>query len=70
MLSKLPRRSITRLLPDLQMFPSLFAFKRPHLPDAFKPSCHIFYGQRILDVHDGTPKFEGHKDKSAVIAES
>lgn len=70
MSGKLPNCSVTRLLADMQMFPSLFAFKRPHLPDAFKPTCHIFYGQRILDIHDGAPKFEGHKDKSAVLAES
>lgn len=49
------------------MFPPLFKFERPRLPDAFKPSCHIFYGQRIIDVKDGKPKFEGHKDQSPLV---
>jgi hypothetical protein len=30
----------------------------------FEPSCHIFYGARVIDVNDGKPKYLGHKDLS------
>ena len=47
-------------------FPTLFDFgpdaKRP---DAFKPTCHIFYGQRVVDLCDNLPKWSGHKNHSA-----
>ena len=47
------------------MFPTLFDFGvPPHVPAAFRPSCHIFYGARVMDVEDGLPKWAGHKDKS------
>ncbi|MGI9380230.1 MAG: GFA family protein [Methyloligellaceae bacterium] len=43
-------------------FPSLFEFaEEGHLPDAFKPTCHIFYGTRLMDIKDGLPKWSGHK---------
>ncbi len=46
-------------------FPTLFDFgTRPRVPDAFKPSCHIFYGMRVMDVDDGLPKWSGHKGQS------
>lgn len=46
------------------VFPSLFQFDDDEVPESFKPSCHIFYGQRIVDIDDGLPKWSGHKDKS------
>jgi hypothetical protein len=46
-------------------FPTLFDFGAPpRVPAAFRPTCHIFYGSRVLDVDDGLPKWEGHKDRS------
>jgi hypothetical protein len=46
-------------------FPSLFDFGTPRLvPEAFKPSCHIFYAMRVVDVDDGLPKWSGHKGES------
>lgn len=46
-------------------FGPLFDFGAPpHVPPAFKPSCHIFYGSRTIDVMDHLPKFSGHKDHS------
>lgn len=46
-------------------FPSLFDFgSPPQVPEAFRPSCHIFYGSRVIHVDDGLPKWEGHKDRS------
>jgi len=47
-------------------FPSLFDFgSPPEVPEAFTPTCHIFYGMRMIDVNDDLPKWSGHKDKSA-----
>ena len=49
-------------------FPSLFDFGVPSkVPEAFKPTCHIFYGARTIDVNDDLPKWAGHKDKSVLL---
>lgn len=46
-------------------FPTLFDFGTPRqLPSSFKPSCHIFYTMRVVDIHDDLPKWSGHKGKS------
>ena len=47
-------------------FPSLFDFKSK-VPETFKPTCHIFYGSRIMDMDDGLPKWAGHKNKSKLL---
>ena len=47
-------------------FPTLFDFGQGRgTPAAFKPTCHIFYGRRVLDISDHLPKWSGHKDDSA-----
>ncbi len=47
-------------------FPTLFDFgPGVETPDSFKPTCHIFYGQRVADISDKLPKWSGHKDHSA-----
>lgn len=47
-------------------FPTLFDFgSPPSVPQAFRPTCHIFYATRVMDVADGLPKWSGHKEKSA-----
>ena len=47
-------------------FPTLFDFGLSgQVPDSFKPSCHIFYGQRVADNCDNLPKWAGHKNQSA-----
>ena len=49
-------------------FPSLFDFGTPpRVPDAFKPTCHIFYGARVFDMNDGLPKWAGHSEKSTTL---
>ena len=49
-------------------FPTLFDFGTPpQVPDAFRPSCHIFYATRVMDVDDGLPKWSGHKDESTLL---
>ncbi|SEA75603.1 Uncharacterized conserved protein [Desulfuromusa kysingii] len=46
-------------------FPSLFDFEPgTQVPDSFKPTCHLFYGQRVIDISDNLPKWSGHKDLS------
>ncbi len=46
-------------------FGPLFDFgDPPRVPSAFSPTCHIFYGSRVIDVDDGKPKFPGHKESS------
>ena len=49
-------------------FPTLFDLGAPpHVPDAFKPTCHIFYAMRVIDIIDELPKWSGHKDKSRLL---
>jgi hypothetical protein len=49
-------------------FPSLFNFSgKSNIPDSFMPTCHIFYGARILDMDDSLPKWAGHKNKSELL---
>ncbi|MEA2625896.1 MAG: hypothetical protein QOD06_1941 [Candidatus Binatota bacterium] len=49
-------------------FPTLFEFSaKGEIPEAFRPTCHIFYGQRVADVDDGLPKWSGHKNASEQI---
>lgn len=46
-------------------FPTLFDFGvPPQVPEAFKPSCHIFYDNRVMDIFDELPKWSGHKGES------
>lgn len=46
-------------------FPSLFDFgQRSDIPEAFRPTCHIFYGSRVVEVCDDLPKWAGHKNHS------
>lgn len=37
-------------------YPPTFGFKDQKVPDAFAPSCHIFYGERVINLDDGVPK--------------
>jgi hypothetical protein len=47
-------------------FPTLFDFGQgSETPDSFKPTCHIFYAQRVIDICDNLPKWSGHKNESA-----
>jgi hypothetical protein len=50
--------------------PTLFDFGAPpRVPEAFQPTCHIFYGMRVFDVLDGLPKWSGHKNDSRLLRE-
>ena len=49
-------------------FPPLFDFGvTPVVPDSFKPTCHIFYGARTIEVNDDLPKWSGHKITSDLL---
>lgn len=49
-------------------FPSLFDFGREgKIPEKFRPTCHIFYDMRVIDVIDDIPKWSGHKNYSKQI---
>ena len=49
-------------------FPTLFDFRQgAETPDSFKPTCHIFYNQRLIDISDNLPKWSGHKNHSALL---
>lgn len=49
-------------------FPSLFDFGQgAETPESFKPTCHIFYSQRVADIGDHLPKWAGHKNQSGRI---
>jgi hypothetical protein len=46
-------------------FPALFDFgPGREVPAAFRPTCHIFYGTRAVEVCDDLPKWSGHKNHS------
>ena len=46
-------------------FPSLFDFgHEDEVPGSFRPTCHIFYGTRVVEVGDDLPKWSGHKNHS------
>lgn len=40
------------------LFPTLVKFKSKEERDKWAPSCHMFYGQRVVDIHDGRPKYK------------
>ncbi|KAK6852363.1 hypothetical protein PG995_010914 [Apiospora arundinis] len=41
------------------LFPTLIKFTGKKERDLFSPKCHIFYSQRVVDIPDGQPKWEG-----------
>ena len=50
-------------------FPPLFDFGfPPKVPKVFLPTCHIFYGSRVMDIRDDLPKWSGHKNTSTRMA--
>jgi len=51
------------------LFPSLIKFKKGE-KEKFDPSCHMFYGKRLVDIKDGLPKWTGLDGKSELIEDS
>ncbi|KAL3423163.1 hypothetical protein PVAG01_04910 [Phlyctema vagabunda] len=52
------------------LFPTLIHFKNDQEKQNFKPSCHLFYSQRVVDIPDGLEKWTGMNDKSDLIEDS
>ncbi|KAH6639101.1 Mss4-like protein [Boeremia exigua] len=52
------------------LFPSLVHLKTDEQKKAFRPRCHMFYGQRVVDVPDGLPKWSGINNESDLIEDS
>ncbi|KAL5117473.1 hypothetical protein ACEQ8H_004638 [Pleosporales sp. CAS-2024a] len=52
------------------LFPSLVHLKTDQDKAYFKPRCHMFYGQRVMDVPDGLPKWSGLSGESDLIEDS
>lgn len=49
-------------------FGPLFDFgSPPRVPTSFEPTCHIFYGARVIDIHDDRPKYLAHKGQSPLF---
>ena len=48
-------------------FPTLFKFNKHVVPEAFKPTDHIFYQQRCMDIKDGKRKWSKHQGESEVV---
>jgi len=52
------------------LFPSLIHLKTDEDKAFFKPRCHMFYGQRVMDIPDGLPKWSGLSNESDLIEDS
>ncbi|KXS96734.1 hypothetical protein AC578_9014 [Pseudocercospora eumusae] len=52
------------------LFPSLIHFKSEEDKKNFKPRLHMFYGQRVMDIPDGLPKWTGLNEDSDLIEDS
>ncbi|KAI0951087.1 hypothetical protein AcW1_008222 [Taiwanofungus camphoratus] len=50
-------------------YPSSFQFPDHKVPIDFQPTAHIFYSQRVMEVHDGMPKWARHKGESELLQE-
>ena len=52
------------------LFPSLVKFGSKGDRERFKPRCHMFYDQRVMDIPDGLPKWTGLDNSSDLIEDS
>ncbi|MCJ1310522.1 hypothetical protein MMC25_004186 [Agyrium rufum] len=52
------------------LFPTLIKFKSQAEKENFAPTCHMFYGSRVVDIPDGKPKWTGLNEKSDLIEDS
>ncbi|KAK2017091.1 hypothetical protein LZ32DRAFT_644543 [Colletotrichum eremochloae] len=51
------------------VFPGLLHFDGETKRDNFEVQQHIFYGQRVVDMPDGKPKWSGLDEKSELLEE-
>jgi len=52
------------------LFPSLIKFENEEDQKKFAPKCHMFYNQRVIDIPDGLPKWDGINGQSNLVADS
>lgn len=52
------------------LFPSLIDLKSDEDRANFKPRLHMFYGERVMDIPDGLPKWTGLNETSELIEDS
>ncbi|KAI1138628.1 Mss4-like protein [Hypoxylon sp. FL0543] len=51
------------------MFPGIIKFSDAEHKKLFDPQCHIFYSQRVVDIHDGKPKWSRLDGQSELMKE-
>jgi len=52
------------------LFPSLIHLDTEEAKEKFRPKCHMFYNQRVIDIPDGLPKWDGINNSSNLIEDS
>ena len=52
------------------LFPSLVKLNTREDKLKWRPRCHMFYNQRVVDVPDGLPKWTGLNQDSDLIEDS
>ncbi|KAF2455645.1 Mss4-like protein [Lineolata rhizophorae] len=52
------------------LFPSLVDLRTDKDRENFKPRCHMFYSQRVMDVPDGLPKWSAMQGQSDLIEDT
>ena len=50
-------------------YPPSFNFPDGAIPLHFRPTAHIFYSERVVDIHDGVSKWSQHKNRSEPMSE-
>jgi hypothetical protein len=51
-------------------FPTLFDFGMDGpVPEPLRPTCHIFYEARFVEMNDGLPKWSGQPQRSRQLFE-
>ncbi|KAL2059861.1 hypothetical protein VTL71DRAFT_10016 [Oculimacula yallundae] len=51
------------------LFPGLLELSK-EAKELFKPTLHMFYANRMVDINDGLPKWSGMQDDSELIADT
>ncbi|KAJ5688794.1 hypothetical protein N7462_003186 [Penicillium macrosclerotiorum] len=59
-------RNVCLIFPQLIQFEGSAEEQRKQM-EAFKPTCHIFYEQRMIDIPDGAPKWSGMDKVSQLL---
>ena len=49
------------------LFPTLIKLETEEAKLKFKPKCHMFYGQRVIDIPDGLPKVGWNESRNDLV---